>query len=102
MMNRNSKTEKGFTVIEMLVVIVLFSILLYGMTMLVSGMFNGSLFQRRLLDNNDQGRKVASNFANEIRNATRSVNGAYPLEIVSAQQIAFYTLSNGTIIRVRY
>jgi prepilin-type N-terminal cleavage/methylation domain-containing protein len=94
--------NRGFTLIEVTVTVAMFALIIYGITFLVAAILQNSSFQSRLLDNNDQARKNATNFTNEIRNAITSVTGSYPVEIASSQQIAFYTKSGSTVIRVRY
>ena len=100
---QTKKLNNGFTLVEVAVSVVLFALIIYGVTFLVSGILSNSNYQSRLLDNNDQGRKVAANFTNEIRNATTSATGSYALETASAQTITFYSKDqNGVVDRIRY
>ena len=101
--NNNARIQpNGFTLVETIMAVSIFSVIVYGIIMLVSGIIVNSGFQSKVLDNNDQARKVATNFTNEMRGSVVSANGSFPLEIASTQQIAFYTKTATTINRIRY
>lgn len=96
------KNASGFTLIEAMVSIVIFSMIIYGITYLVSGILTNTGLQSKVLDNNDQARKVATAFSNEVRGAAVSATGSFPIESATSQQIIFYTQTPTTINRIRY
>lgn len=98
----NFKKKSGFTLIEVIVSVTIFSLIIGGVVFLVADIFNQSGFQSKVLDNNDQARKVASTFTNEVRAAVPSANGAFPIESAGTQQLIFYTQTATTINRTRY
>jgi prepilin-type N-terminal cleavage/methylation domain-containing protein len=100
--NTKHKKQYGFTLIEVIVTIGIFSVLIYGVTFLVFGMLNNTSYQSKLLDNNSQARVVVANFTNEMRNAVTSATGGYALESATAQQIIFYAKSGSNVNRIRY
>jgi prepilin-type N-terminal cleavage/methylation domain-containing protein len=101
-MTDNQNKKSGFTLVETMVSVVIFAMLIYGISLLVSGILTQSGFQSRILDSNDQARKVATGFTNEVRGSVVSATGSFPIEIASDQQIAFYTKTATTINRIRY
>lgn len=94
--------NRGFTLVETIVTIAIFTLLIYGITFLISGILTSSGFQSRVLDNNDQARKTASTFANEVRGAVTSATGSFPIESAGNQQIIFYTKTSTSVVRTRY
>lgn len=96
--------SKGFTLIEMIVGIFIFSILALGIISLVSSVFVSSGKQGSLIADSDQARKLSGTIMNELRNAQISSIGAYPLDTVSAQTLIFYSNIDGgnDIEKVRY
>lgn len=98
------RNTKGFTLIEVVVGIALFSILSIGVISLVSFLIRGTSQQGVLLSDQDQTRKLTSQIMNELRNATYSQTGSYPLFQAGDQQIVFYSNADfdATIERIRY
>jgi prepilin-type N-terminal cleavage/methylation domain-containing protein len=96
--------QRGFTLIEMLMVILFFSILGYSIITIVGEIFKYSRQQSLALNVADQARKTSFNFASELRNATTGNDGSYSLNQAGDTQIIFYTGKNtGAIVnRVRY
>ena len=94
--------RNGFTLIEMVVAIGIFSLISVGVIALVSAVLVNSTKQGNLLANNDQARKVAFNLMTEARNAQTSANGSYALSTASAQQLIFFSNVNGSINRINY
>lgn len=98
----NKKQESGFTLIEVIVSIAVFSVIVYGVTALVSSILVNSTQQGNLLATNDSARRGAFTLMQELRNATTSSTGGYPLESATAQQLIFYTKAGTSINRIRY
>ncbi len=97
--------EKGFTILELLVAVSIFSVLSVMAALLFVNIFTGSNQQFSALSNVDQARLVTNQFTNEIRNATTGVEGSAPLNTASTNQIIFFSkssLGGATVNRVRY
>jgi len=94
----------GFTLIEVITTIAIFVLLAYGTLALVSDLIFSSSRQSGLLSGSDQARKTASGIINELRNASTSSTGAYPLAEALDDQLIFYSNTDGgsDIERVRY
>ena len=104
MKNHKQKKEAGFTLIEAVVVVAIFTLIAYGLIELVSSIIVSSSKQSALLTGSDQARKLAFQITTELREATPSSIGAYPLDTASGQQIIFYSNvdADSSIERVRY
>ncbi len=98
----NREQEKGFTLIEVMISVAIFSIIAYGIVALVSSVLVNSSLQGSLLANNDSARRVAFTLIQELRDATTSDTGGYALESATAQQLIFYTNAAGSVNRIRY
>jgi prepilin-type N-terminal cleavage/methylation domain-containing protein len=100
------KQKKGFTLVETLVVIFIFSIIMIGTTLLLRNILKNSKQQTLALDVVDQARIVIFNFTNELRNATAGNDGSYPLNQTGDSQIILYTMygsaANTKVNRLRY
>jgi len=99
-MRRNT----GFTLIELIVSLAIFTVLSLGVIALVSNIFTGSNKQAALLANNDQARQVGARLTNELRNATTAATGAYAIDTAADQQLIFYSNADtdASIERIRY
>lgn len=98
------KNQTGFTIIEMVVVIGIFSLISAGLIGLVSGVFlQGSKLGTSLADS-DQSRRLGLKITQELRNAVYGHTGGYPLNTAGDQQIIFYSNvdNDSDIERVRY
>ena len=99
------KRAAGFTLIEALVSIFIFSMISVGIVMTVSNLFSVSNKQSGLLSDQDQARKLIFQATNELRNSAAGANGAYQLESAGDQQLVFFTNADPSTItteRVRY
>jgi type II secretory pathway pseudopilin PulG len=98
------KLRKGFTLIELLVALFGFTLIIFGLASLFSGIFATSNQQGGLLRDNNQAQNLAFEIAGELRNAQTGDNGAYVLDTAGSQQIIFYsaTSQNPAIQRIRY
>ncbi len=104
-MTSTRHNKRGFTIIETLVVVGIFTILIIGVTELIKTIFIGSGQGTLALDNVDQSRVAEYNFTNELRNVTTGSDGSYPLNQAGTSQIILYTRYGGngaTVNRVRY
>ena len=96
------RNQKGFTLIEVIASVFIFSMIIIGITSLVSGILTNSNQQSSLLANNDSAQQAAFKITQELRNSATSATGAYALADAEDQQLIIFTNSNGTVNRVRY
>ncbi len=99
------KLVHGFTLIETMVTIFIFTILALGASALMKNIIIDSKQELLSLDNADRARLVAFNFTNELRSASVGVDGSYPITQASSSQIIFYSSygnSTGLVNRIRY
>ena len=99
------KSKLGFTLIETMVSIFIFSILALGVTTLFTNIFKSSRNQLTSVNNIDSARAITSNFVNQIRIASVGNDGGYPINQASDTQIIFYSSygqSSGILARIRY
>jgi prepilin-type N-terminal cleavage/methylation domain-containing protein len=90
------KQNNGFTLVETLVAIFVFSIIMLGTTLLMQNIIKSSTQQPLALDAVDQSRIIIFNFTNELRNATVGNDGSYPLGLANDSQITFYSTYGST------
>lgn len=104
LLQKNKNSEPGFTLIEIVVVIFVFSVLAAGIIVLVSSILTNSQKQETQLYNASQARRLSFDVMEEIRRATDSDVGAYPVSSAGAHQLIIYTNSDdeGDVERVRY
>ncbi len=97
-------TQRGFTILEMLVAVSIFGFLTIGIATMFLDVFIGSKQQFLAVSNVDQARLVTSQFLNELRNATTGVDGSFSLGQADDTQIIFYSksLNSATVNRFRY
>lgn len=96
--------QKGFTIIEIVVAVSIFSIVSVGLMYLVGVVFTQATKNGSSIANADQTRKLSYQIMQELRNAITASNGAYSIATVSDQQLSFYAnVDGGTDIeKVRY
>ncbi|EKD43114.1 MAG: hypothetical protein ACD_72C00452G0001, partial [uncultured bacterium] len=83
--------NQGFTMLELIVVIGLFILFSGAITeMMIWGNHSKDVIFEQLSKQND-GRNTIQNFLNDLRRASYSSIGAYPLELAAAQEIVFYS-----------
>lgn len=99
--SRNKKIL-GFTLVETLVSIAIFSMLLAGILALIPFLFSSANSQSVLLSNNQQATQLVFRIMKELRNANTSITGAYALATANNQQLIFYTDAGATVNRINY
>ncbi len=93
--------KKGMTIIETLMAMAAFLLLIVGvMALMVWGNHGKDVIFEQLKTQNE-GRKVVQEFLSNIRRATYSSVGAYPVQTAESQQIIFYTDTNLNALRER-
>jgi type II secretory pathway pseudopilin PulG len=96
--------RRGITLVEVLVSIGIFSFLIIGITalLLTSWKYNQIVWEQ--LKTQNEGRKVIRDFVNDLRVASLSSIGAYPIESASSTEIVFYSNIDSDTLkeRVRY
>ncbi|MBI2037320.1 MAG: prepilin-type N-terminal cleavage/methylation domain-containing protein [Candidatus Magasanikbacteria bacterium] len=88
--NQVKSDRRGITLVEVIVSIGIFSFLVVAITalFLTSWKYNKIVWEQ--LKTQNEGRKVTRDFTNELRVASLSSIGAYPIESASSSQIVFY------------
>lgn len=94
--------KKGFSLVEAIVSVAIFTLIVLGIVALVPFIFSSAKSQSVLLSNNEQAIKVSFNLMKELRNAITAANGAYPLETAANQQLVFYTDTGTRVDRINY
>lgn len=96
--------QAGFTLIELVIAIFIFSLIAYGIIFLTSNIFTAATGQTSLLADTDQARKLVFQVVTELRNATYGSDGGYPLNSAQDQQLVFYSNANSDVYpeRIRY
>jgi len=99
-----SQLVRGFTLIEMLVAIFLFSIITIGLIAIFSNIFSSANKQNSLVASQDLARKLCSNITNQLRNAQTGSDGSYAIDTAGDQELAFHVNldSGASLERVRY
>lgn len=83
--------KKGFTMLEMLLAMGIFLLLIFGIVELLLWGNHGKDVVWEQLSTQNEGRKVAEDFINNLRRASQSSIGAYPLAKADSQEIIFYS-----------
>lgn len=101
---KKQNSQLGFTLVEIVVAVAIFTVLSIGVIALVNTVFLGSIKQGTSLANADQTRKLAKNITQELRNAVSGSDGAFALANTGSQDLMFYSnVDGGTDIeRVHY
>jgi len=93
--------SRGFSLIEVLIAISIFGLLIVSIMAiyLTSWRYNSIVWEQ--LSTQNEGRKVTQDFVNEVRTASASSIGAYPIQSVSTSSIIFYTNLDADTLRER-
>lgn len=97
--------KKGFTLIEVLVVIGIISLLMLDISSLLGSIFTNSQQQLSSSFNVDYAMSLASRFNNEIRNASMGNDGSFSLNKADDKEIIFYSTvgsSGANVNRIHY
>lgn len=92
---------RGFTLVEVIVAIGIFGLIVTGIVaiFLTSWRYNAVVWEQ--LSTQNEGRKVTQDFVNELRTASQSSIGAYPIQTASTSTIIFYTNLDADSLRER-
>ena len=95
---------RGFTLVETILTIFIFSLMMGGITFFARNIFYLNNIASSSLSVEFETRKVLKPMANELRSASPSSLGSYPLEALATSSITFYSDldGNGLKERVRY
>ncbi len=93
--------NKGLTLLEVLVAMGIFALLVGGIIGLLSYSLRSNKIIWEQLSTQNEGRKVVQDFVNELRSASYSSIGAYPLASTTNQQIMFYSNIDTDSLRER-
>lgn len=98
------KALPGFTLIEVVVSVGLFSMIAVGIVILVSQILTQSTQQSGYLADSDQSRRLGFKIMKELRNGVASSTGGFVLQSAGEQEIIFYSnVDGGTDVeRLRY
>lgn len=105
MIKNTVKKFGGFTLVEVLITVFIFTVLTLGASTITLTIFRNYKQQSQSLSSVEQVTLVSSKFTSELRNANYGNNGSYPLNSAGDSQIIFYSSSGatGTLInRIRY
>ncbi len=100
-----TRKNKGFTLVETLVTVAIFTIIMAGITLMLKEIFYTSTQQTLQVDNVDRARQDLFTFTNEVRNAAYGNDGSYPFNQASTSQIIFFSsfgASGTNVNRIRY
>ncbi len=96
--------QRGFTIVELLVAISIFSLLIFVTMVMLQNVLIDTHQQFSALDNVDHARLVTSEIVNELRNATVGADGSYQINTAGDNQLIFYSTPSGggPVNRVNY
>lgn len=93
--------NRGITLVEIIVAVSVFSFLALAITslFLTSWRYNSIVWEQ--LKTQNEGRKATQDFVNELRTASQSSIGAYPIEAAATTSITFYSNIDTDTLRER-
>lgn len=96
--------KRGFTLVEILVTTTIFSIIVGILTMFIRNIYYFNNIFSNGLTSYDDARKALQPIASEVRSASPSSLGAYPLEKTAENELIFFTDTNndGLKEKIRY
>lgn len=96
-----SRDKRGFTLLEIIVAVGIFSFIVGGIVALylTSYRYNSIVWEQ--LKTQNEGRKATQDFVNELRTASQSSVGAYPVQAASSTGIIFYSNVDADTLRER-
>lgn len=93
--------NNGLTLMEILVAIGVFTLMVVGVVAIYLFSIKSNKIIWEQLSTQNEGRKIVQNFVNELRSATYSSIGAYPLEKASTTEVIFYSNIDTDSLRER-
>lgn len=93
--------NKGLTLLEVIVAMGIFALIVGGIVTMFIYSFQSNKIIWEQLSTQSEGRKVVQDFINELRPATYSSIGAYPLVTAGNQEITFYSNIDTDTLRER-
>jgi len=93
--------ERGISLMEVLVAVGIFVLLVVSVVSLFLYSWKSNRIIWEQLSTQNEGRKIIQDFVNELRSASYSSIGAYPLETVSSTEIIFYSNIDTDTLRER-
>lgn len=101
---KTTLNKKGMSLPEILVAVAVFAIISIAVANFGVGIFNFNLAAQTNLGAQSDGRRILKTITTELRSASVSAAGAYPIESVSTSSITFYSDLNddGLKEKIRY
>jgi len=101
---KNSFLQKGFTLVEILVSVSIFSAIIIFIGGFQSDVFSLNRIIQSGLQSQSEAKKIIRPFTNEVRSAAPSNLGAYPISVAGSTIFSFYTDvdSDGLREKVKY
>lgn len=98
------KKHNGFSTIEITILVAIVGLMMIAILSFESDIFSLNAYVRDSLDAQRQSKAFLVDFVDELRSASASSSGAYPIAEATADAITFYsdTDTNGTKKRIRY
>lgn len=102
--NLNQNYKKAFTLVELLVGVSIFVVISVIISLFARNTFYFKGIFLSGLTASDEARRILQPIANELRSASQSSLGSYPLEITNNNELVFYSDINddGLKERIRY
>lgn len=99
-----SSHRRGFTLLETLVTIVIYSVVMIAAAELLRWMYLNTVQEPKTIYSIDSARTVTTTFTSELRDAAYGADGSFPLMQASTSQIIFFSpYGNATsTYRIRY
>ncbi|MBT3539026.1 type II secretion system protein [Candidatus Parcubacteria bacterium] len=95
------KNKSGVTLVEVIVVIGIFSIITFGANWLIVNSLRSNTVIWEQLATQSEGRKVLKQVVNEIRKAEESSVGSFPIVIAGDNELAVYANTDSDSLRER-
>jgi type II secretory pathway pseudopilin PulG len=104
MMDIKLKRNTGFTLMETLISVFILSLILIALSSFQSDVFSLNRILQSGLQSQSEVKKIIRPFSNEVRSATPSNLGAYPIANSDSNEFSFYTDIDGDGLRekIRY
>lgn len=98
------KNHRGFTLVEALVVLSILSLIIIAISAFQQNVFSLNRFVQSTLQSQNEARKILRPFVGEVRSATQSSLGSFPIAEAATSTFTFYTNTDSDLLkeRVRY